>query len=81
MTDELAARIETIVTAALERQHLPGVSVAVARDGNVLFARGYGFRNVGERLPANPDTICSIPRSASCMTAAAVNCLLIEAML
>jgi D-alanyl-D-alanine carboxypeptidase len=72
VTDELAARIETIVTAALERQHLPGVSVAVARDGNVLFARGYGFRNVGERLPANPDTIYSIASISKQFTAAAV---------
>jgi CubicO group peptidase (beta-lactamase class C family) len=58
--------------AALERQHLPGISVAVARDGNVVFARGCGFRNVGEKLPADADTMHSIASISKQFTAAAI---------
>jgi CubicO group peptidase (beta-lactamase class C family) len=72
VTDGFAAPIEAIVTAALERQHLPGISVVVARDGNVVFARGYGYRNVGEALPADPDTIYSIASISKQFTAAAI---------
>jgi D-alanyl-D-alanine carboxypeptidase len=69
---KFAGPIEAIVTAALERQHLPGVSIAVARDGNVLFAHGYGSRNVGEGLPADQDTIYSIASISKQFTAAAI---------
>ena len=72
MSLNLAEPIEAIVTAALERQHLPGLSIAVARDGTVLFARGYGYRNVGELLPADPDTIYSIASISKQFTAAAI---------
>lgn len=72
MTEEYATPIEAIVTAAVERQHLPGVSVAVARGGRLLFARGYGYRNVGERLPADPETIYSIASISKQFTAAAI---------
>ncbi|MGD0473217.1 MAG: serine hydrolase domain-containing protein [Candidatus Velthaea sp.] len=71
-TDKLAATIDTIVTAALERQHLPGISLAVARAGEILFAGGFGYRNVGEALPADADTIYSIASISKQFTAAAI---------
>jgi D-alanyl-D-alanine carboxypeptidase len=81
VTDEFATPIEKIVTAALERQNLPGLSVAVARDGAILFARGYGYRNVGERLRADPDTIYSIASISKQFTAAAIMRLAEQGML
>lgn len=56
----LANSIDAIVRRAIERQHLPGISIAVTCEGQTLFARGYGMRNIGEALPADADTIYSI---------------------
>jgi len=64
--------IEAIVHAAMERQHLPGLSLAVARNGEVLCARGFGRRNVGENLLAGPDTIYSIASISKQFTVAAL---------
>lgn len=72
VTDELTRPIDAIVTAALERQNLPGMSVVVARHGSLILARGHGYRNVGERLAADPDTIFSIASISKQFTAAAI---------
>ena len=71
-TTSLADSIDAIVRGAIERQHLPGISIAVSRDGQTLFARGYGMRNVGEALPADADTIYSIASVSKQFTVAAL---------
>jgi CubicO group peptidase (beta-lactamase class C family) len=68
----LTDSIDAIVRGAIERQRLPGVSIAVARDGQTLLARGYGMRNVGESLPADADTIYSIASVSKQFTVAAL---------
>jgi CubicO group peptidase (beta-lactamase class C family) len=48
---------DDFVAAELERQRIPGVSIAVSRDGELLAAKGYGFANVEHRVPATADTV------------------------
>ncbi len=69
--DRLEA-IDAVVRAALAGQHLPGLSLAVAHGGDVVLARGYGQRNVGEGLAADADTIYSIASISKQFTAAAI---------
>lgn len=68
----LAQAIDAIAVSALERQYLPGLSIAVARDGTPIFTRGFGWRNVGERLAADAETIFSIASISKQFTAAAL---------
>lgn len=49
--------IDRYVRAEMERQHIPGMSVAVLRGDSVLMARGYGFANLELRVPASDSTI------------------------
>lgn len=39
---------------------VPGLAVAVVADGEVIFAQGFGHRNVEEELPVTPDTLFAI---------------------
>lgn len=55
-----ADQIDDIVNAQLERQHIPGVSVAVLKDGKVVKAKGYGLANVELGTPATADTVYQI---------------------
>jgi len=41
----------------MERQHIPGVSVAVLSGDRVVLSRGYGFANVELRVPASDSTV------------------------
>src|SRR5690349_3488789 len=40
--------------------HVPGVSIAVIRNGKVAWAKGYGVRQAGSAAPINADTVFSV---------------------
>ena len=48
--------INRFVQAEMERQHIPGLSLAVLRGDQVLLARGYGYANVELHVPASDST-------------------------
>ena len=43
-----------------ESMRLPGLSVAVARDGQILLARGFGWSDVERQVAATPETVYAI---------------------
>jgi CubicO group peptidase (beta-lactamase class C family) len=69
--------IATLVEAELARASAPGISVAVVKDGKLLFARGYGLANVEHRVPATEHTIYQSGSIGKQFTAAAIM-LLVE---
>ncbi len=66
-------RARELVRAAVLEQNLPGVSVAVGADGTVVWAEGFGWRDVDTRTPVTPNTRFNIGTAASTVTAAAVS--------
>jgi CubicO group peptidase (beta-lactamase class C family) len=54
--DEFDARIQ----AEMRRQNIPGLSVAVVRDGRIVRAQGYGLADPERRIPATPETVYKI---------------------
>jgi CubicO group peptidase (beta-lactamase class C family) len=69
----VAARIDEMMLRADEHQQLPGVSVAIGRrDGTILYARGYGFRNLARRESADENTVYNIASITKQFTAAAI---------
>jgi CubicO group peptidase (beta-lactamase class C family) len=58
-------RARTLVRAALAAQNLPGLSVAVAAGSTVVWAEGFGWRDVGTRTRVTPDTRFNIGTAAS----------------
>jgi hypothetical protein len=63
-------RARELVRAAVLEQNLPGVSVAVGAGGTVVWAEGFGWRDVVTRAPVTPDTRFNIGTAASAVTAA-----------
>lgn len=68
----IAARIDAMLEAAIVHQHLPGVAVAVERDGTVIYARGYGYRNVARHLPNDENTVFNIASASKQFCAASI---------
>jgi len=58
-------------------RHSPGASVAVIKNGRVLFEKGYGMANLEYGIPIKPDTIFHVASVSKQFTAMAV--LLLEA--
>lgn len=54
----------------------PGCSVAVARDGKTIFAKGYGLANIEENVTITPDTVFDIGSTSKQFSAASI--LLLE---
>ncbi len=50
----------------------PGCAVAVVEDGRVVLAKGYGFADLGRRLPITPRTLFEIASVSKQFTAASV---------
>src|SRR5881628_72106 len=69
------ASINRYVVAELERQHIPGLSIAVLRGDSVLLARGYGYENVELRVPASDSTVYQSGSMGKQFTAALVEML------
>ena len=65
-------RARELVRAAVLEQNLPGVSVAVGAGGTIVWAEGFGWRDVDTRTPVTPQTRFNIGTAASAITAGAV---------
>jgi len=63
-------RARAIVRAAVLEQNLPGVSVAVGAGGAVVWAEGFGWRDVDTRTPVTPATRFNIGTAASTVAGA-----------
>ena len=64
--------VDRYVRAELERQRIPGMSVAVLRGDSILLARGYGFANLEHRVPATDSTIYQSGSVGKQFTSAAI---------
>lgn len=53
-------RLDALAGDLMQRSGIPGMAVAVVRDGKTVYARGFGTRKVGEQAPVDPDTIFQI---------------------
>src|ERR1043165_1751914 len=70
-TEELGNQVDAVAKQLLSR-HTAGVSVAVARDGRVILARGYGMANVEHSVAVTPDTVFHIASISKNILAAVV---------
>ena len=63
-------RARPMVRAAIVEQNLPGVSIAVGMGGGIVWAEGFGWRDVVTQTPVTPDTRFNIGTAAPVVTAA-----------
>jgi len=52
-----ADKIDGFVQASIRQQKIPGLALAVMRDGKIVKAMGYGLANIELNVPVNPETI------------------------
>jgi CubicO group peptidase (beta-lactamase class C family) len=54
---DLEARVDAFIGAEMTAQRIPGVSLAILRDGKPLVMKGYGLANVEHHVPVTADTV------------------------
>jgi CubicO group peptidase (beta-lactamase class C family) len=72
--DAYAARI-------LREFAVPGLAVAVVKDGQVVWSKGYGVRKLGEAAPVDEHTLFGIASNSKAFTAAALAMMVDEGKL
>jgi serine beta-lactamase-like protein LACTB, mitochondrial len=65
-----------IVRTTLSEHNLPGLSVAVGADGDIVWAEGFGWKDIDNRVPVGPDTQFRIGTASTALTSTAVGLLL-----
>jgi len=65
-------KARSLARKLLVQENLPGLSVAVAIDGEIVWAEGFGFANVERRAPVTPRTRFRTGSVSKTLTAAAV---------
>jgi serine beta-lactamase-like protein LACTB len=67
--------------AGLTQQNLPGLSVAVGVDGDIVWAEGFGWADLENHVPVAPNTGFRVADASKALTSAAAGLLLEKNML
>jgi CubicO group peptidase (beta-lactamase class C family) len=70
--DGAAAKVDEYIRTEMQAQQIPGVSLAVIKNGEIVLARGYGLANVEHQVPVKPETIFQSGSMGKQFTATAV---------
>jgi len=74
----MEALVDSTVEHARKEFNVPGISVAVVKDGKVVLAKGYGVRRMGSPEPMSERTLVGIGSNTKAFTAAALAMLVDE---
>ncbi len=55
--DAAVAAVDGLAQDLMRISHIPGLAVAVVRSGRVVYAKGFGVRNVDTKAPVDTDTV------------------------
>lgn len=68
LTSDQIESFERYITDLLEKSHVPGASVAVVQNDEVVYLHGFGVRELGQDAPVTPDTLMRIGSINKSMT-------------
>ena len=72
LSADLRAKIDSIARAGLKSSGAPSISLAVVKDGQIVYTNAYGQARVSPALPASPTMRYSIGSVSKQITAAAI---------
>ena len=73
--------LDAYVRSALQQWKVPGAAIAIVRNDSVIYARGYGVRDVGTSAPVTTQTVFAIGSLSKAFTATAAAMLVDEGRL
>ncbi len=66
------APIDKVARSFVLEQNIPGLAIAVAKDGQLVYARGFGYADVERKEPVLPESLFRIASVSKPITAVAV---------
>lgn len=71
-------QIDSVTEKTLTTFNVPGIAVAVIKDGKIIHAKGYGVRSIKTNLKVDENTLFGVASNTKAMTAAALGMLVDE---
>jgi CubicO group peptidase (beta-lactamase class C family) len=75
------AGFDEVVERGLKELNAPGVAMAVVKGNQVIYAKGFGYRDVEKQVPMTPDTLLAIGSASKAFTTFAMGVLVDEGKL
>lgn len=69
------AGLDEFIESVMKEWKVPGLALAVVKDGKVVLSKGYGLRNVEKSLPVTPRTLFAIGSISKSFTASVLGAL------
>src|SRR6478672_8261393 len=73
--------LDAYTAKAVADWKVPGLAIAVVKDGRIVFAKGYGVREIGKLAPVDTQTLFAIGSTTKAMTSASIGMLVDEGKL
>src|SRR5678815_1561630 len=81
VADQKLKGIDATINKVLKDWNIPGCGVGVVVKDKLVFAKGYGYRNLEKKEPVTPNTLFQIASNTKLFTATAVGFLVEEGQL
>lgn len=78
---KLKKLVDSVVNSEMQKQRIPGLSIAVVKDGKVEYIKGYGFANLEHGILVKPETVFQSGSVGKQFTAFAIMLLVDEGKL
>src|SRR5678809_1326941 len=69
---EPIAVIETWIEAQMAYESFPGMTVAIVKDQQLVWSKGYGYADLENKVPMKAESLCSICSISKLFTSIAV---------
>jgi CubicO group peptidase (beta-lactamase class C family) len=76
-----SSQIDTLVERSMKAFDVPGIAVAVIKDGKVIHSKGYGVRSLNTKQKVDENTLFGIASNSKAFTSAALGILIDEGKL
>ena len=74
-------QVDSLADLTLKTFDVPGIAVAIVKDGKVIHAKGYGVRSLKNNLPVDENTLFGIASLSKAFTSTALGMLMDEGKL
>src|SRR5271156_841420 len=81
MSIQNVEKLDSIIGPMLRAARVPGAAIAVVAGGEVVYAQGYGYRDLVAKLPVTPDTVYPIASTTKAINATLLGMLVDEGRL
>ena len=72
LTEALTEKIEPLIEQTMKSYDVPGLALAVAKDGKIVYAKGFGVKDLRSREPITPDSLFHMASVSKTFVATAI---------